>query len=106
MIDESRLKEIEECCAAATPGPWEWRYSQTEEPIDQPELLAMGIKTLPGYRNIQLVANGKHRFWVVLTDTGVADCVRDFDLIKNARTYVEELVLEVRRLKRLLDASQ
>jgi hypothetical protein len=106
IISPIRLDEIRECCTKASPGPWEWRYTQGEEPTDDPELSEMGIGSLPTYDHIQLVANGRHRFWIEMTDTGIGgDCVFDFDFIIGAREYVPELLAEIDRLKKLAGES-
>lgn len=104
MMTEMRLAEILDTMNKASPAPWDWAYSQGEAPTDDPELLKIGIDTLPTAPcNIQLRANGHHRFWIELTDTNIAgDVVFDFDFIKGAREWVPELLAEVKRLRGLL----
>ena len=86
-MDDQRIKEIRNAAAKASPAPWKWAYDIVEEPTDDPELLNLGIGTsLAGFKHIQLKSGNKHRFWIELTDTGVAgDLVFDFDFIIGAR---------------------
>ena len=104
MLSEERLKEIKETIAKASPAPWSWGYTFGEEETDDPDLNRLGFKTIPtGPRNIQLKADGNHRFWVELTDTQlVGDVVFDFDFIREAREFVPELLAEIERLRGLL----
>ena len=103
MLNEELYTKIKKAMSEVSSSPWTWRYSQGEEPTDIPELLKLGIDTIPTTpRNIQLMANGKHRFWVELTDTKLPDVVFDFDFIVGAREWLPELVAEIDRLRGLL----
>jgi hypothetical protein len=104
MLSEQRLAQIHDALGKVSPAPWDWGYKQNEVPTDGPELRECGIDTLPSApHHIQLRANGRHRFWVELTDTSVAgDVVFDFDFIICAREWVPELLAEVERLRGLL----
>jgi len=98
------LSEIRDTLKRISPSPWQWAYVQGEEPADDPQLLQLGIDTLPTEaHHIQLRANGQHRFWVELTDTRIAgDVVFDFDFIIGSREWVPALLAEIDRLRRLL----
>jgi hypothetical protein len=104
MLSDERLAEIRNTVSKASPAPWEWSNTIVEEPTNDPTLLSMGIQTEPaGFENMQLVANGNHRFWVELTDTQIAgDVVFDLDFIQEARDFVPELLAEIERLRGLL----
>jgi len=107
MLTNERLAEIRTALSKASPPPWDWAYSQGEVATEDPELLKLGIDTVPTMPcNIQLRANGNHRFWVELTDTRIAgDLVFDLDFILGAREWVPELLAEVERLRELLADS-
>ena len=104
MLNDERLAEIRATLSKVSAAPWDWAYTQDEVPTNDPAILKLGIDTIPTEpRNIQLRANGNHRFWVELTDTNIAgDIVFDFDFIKGAREWVPELLAEVERLRSLL----
>ena len=101
MLDDKLLEEIRETCEKASPGPWEWGYDCVIENVDDPEDPEVEWEGFPvGYRNIQLKANGEHRFWVEMTDTQVGgDLVFDFDFIRGAREWVPALLAEIDRLR-------
>ena len=104
MLSEEFLKDIKETVAQASPAPWSWGYTFGEKETDDPDINRLKIMTTPtGPRNIQLKADGHHRFWVELTDTQFAgDVVFDFDFIIEARKFVPELLAEIERLRGLL----
>jgi len=104
MLSEEFLKDIKETIAKTSPAPWSWGYTFGEEETDDPDIKRLGIMTIPtGPQNIQLKADGHHRFWVELTDTQLAgDVVFDFDFIIEARKFVPELLAEIERLRGLL----
>lgn len=104
MLSEEILKDFKETIAKASSAPWSWGYTFGEEETDDPDINRLGIMTIPtGPRNIQLKADGHHRFWVELTDTQLAgDVVFDFDFIIEARKFVPELLAEIERLRGLL----
>ncbi len=104
MLSDERLAEIRITLSKVSEGPWDWAYAQGEVSTDDPAFQKLRIDTKPTeHRNIQLRANGNHRFWVELTDTKIAgDLVFDFDFIKGAREWVPELLAEVERLRGLL----
>ena len=104
MLSDERLAEIRATLSKVSGAPWDWAYAHGEVPTADPALLKLGIDTKPtGPRNIQLRANGNHRFWVELTDTNIpGDLVFDLDFIKSAREWVPELLMEVERLRSLL----
>jgi hypothetical protein len=104
VLSDKRLSEIRELVSKASPAPWNWAYAQGEVPTDEPELLKLGIDTISNAPcNIQLQANGHHRFWIELTDTKITgDVVFDLDFIKEARVIIPELLAEVERLRGLL----
>ena len=104
MLSDERLARIRDTVSKASPAPWDWAYAQGEMPTEDPAILELGIKTVPTKpRNVQLRANGTHRFWVEFTDTQIAgDVVFDLDFIREAREIVPELLAEIERLRNII----
>lgn len=90
MIDEARLKEIEERAGKATPPPWSTKPSgKTFEGFSLDVLIAA---TAPGKFNR-----------VFATPQGGRFPAADQDFIANARQDVPDLVAYCRQLRRTLD---
>ena len=87
MIDEQRLREIEERAAKATAGPWEWAGWDLEQ------MVGVGYKTVIGRDNNSCgyVCCGGHS---PLMDNEKPD----MEFLKHSRQDVPDLCAEVRRL--------
>ncbi len=103
---ESELQELEEICAAATPGPWFVRFLDDDQAMS---LVAVSTspdsgkgERWPGFSPSEMVAATlvQHPRYL---DAGDGNWDENARFIALARDAVPRLVAEIRRLREILD---